>query len=87
MDFDYEEEFETELADAYRVLLLDAMEGDRTLFLREDSVERAWEVLDPVLARPAHLVSYAPGSWGPEEADDLIGPRRWHLSHQTRGGG
>lgn len=87
MDFDYEEEFKTELADAYRVLLLDAMEGDRTLFLREDSVERAWEVLDPVLARPSRLVTYAPGSWGPEEADDLIGPRRWHLSRQTPGRG
>lgn len=87
MDFDYEEEFKTELADAYRVLLLEAMEGDRTLFLREDSVERAWEILDPVLARPSRLVTYRPGSWGPEEADDLIGPRRWHLSHLTRAGG
>ena len=51
------------------------------------SVERAWEVLDPVLSRPARLVTYAPGSWGPEEADDLIGPRRWHLSRQTPGRG
>ncbi len=80
MDFDYEKEFGTELADAYETLLLEAMEGDRTLFLREDAVERAWEVLEPVLDAPSTVLPYARGSWGPAAADALIAPRRWHIS-------
>jgi glucose-6-phosphate 1-dehydrogenase len=57
--------------DAYERLLTDAMEGDPTLFVREDAVEAAWAVVDNVLddATPIHL--YAPGTWGPKEADRL----------------
>jgi len=79
MDFDYERAFPTELLDAYELLLLEAMEGDHTLFLREDAVERAWEILSPLLEAPPPVRPYPPGSWGPPEADELIAPRRWHL--------
>jgi glucose-6-phosphate 1-dehydrogenase len=80
MDFDYDREFGASIVDSYELLLLEAMEGDHTLFLRQDGVERAWELLEPALARPAPVASYGPGSWGPNEADALIAPRRWHVS-------
>ncbi len=81
MDFDYDREFPTQrLSDAYETLLLGAMEGDHTLFLREDDVERAWELLQPVLDLPGSPEPYAPGSWGPASAEALIAPRRWHVS-------
>ena len=79
LDFDYDTEFRTPILDAYELLLLEAMEGDHTLFLRQDGVERAWEVLAPVLENPTRIVSYEPGTWGPPEADALLAPRRWHL--------
>ncbi|HVL89292.1 MAG TPA: glucose-6-phosphate dehydrogenase, partial [Actinomycetota bacterium] len=75
MDFDYDETFGADPADAYERLLLDALEGDGTLFTREDGVERAWEVVEPLLADRGSVCSYASGSWGPKEADDLIAPR------------
>jgi glucose-6-phosphate 1-dehydrogenase len=78
--FDYHEAYEQPLIEAYETLLLEAMEGDHTLFTREDEVERAWEVLDPVLKGPPSVELYEPGSWGPEEADALILPRHWHLT-------
>jgi glucose-6-phosphate 1-dehydrogenase len=79
MDFDYEREFHSDLLDAYELLMIEAMEGDHTLFLREDEVERAWEILDPVLQHLPVVQPYAPGSWGPEAADDLISPHHWHV--------
>jgi glucose-6-phosphate 1-dehydrogenase len=78
LDFDYGTEFPSELLDAYELLMLEAMEGDHTLFLRQDNVERAWEVLMPALEHPAPLLRYDPGTWGPEEATSLIEPHRWH---------
>jgi glucose-6-phosphate 1-dehydrogenase len=81
MDFDYHHAFESELLDAYELLLLEAMEGDHTLFLREDGVERAWEILMPVLDNPAPVLTYRKGSWGPEAATTLIEPHHWHVSH------
>jgi glucose-6-phosphate 1-dehydrogenase len=80
MDFDYEREFRARIVDSYQLLLLEAMEGDHTLFLRQDGIERAWELLQPVLGLPAPPLPYEPGSWGPAEADALIAPRRWHVS-------
>ncbi len=80
MDFDYASEFRSELLDAYELLLIEAMEGDHTLFLRQDGVERAWELLHPVLEQPSPIRYYEPGSWGPAEADALIAPRKWHVS-------
>ncbi len=65
--------------DAYERLLHDVMVGDRTLFTSSDAIERLWEISEPVLEDPSPLHIYEPGSWGPEEADMLIAPRRWHL--------
>ncbi|HEU4356002.1 MAG TPA: glucose-6-phosphate dehydrogenase [Actinomycetota bacterium] len=79
MDFDYERSFMHEPAEAYERLLHDAMGGDHTLFTRADGVERAWEVVTPMLEHPGPLCTYEPGSWGPAESDDLIAPRRWHV--------
>jgi glucose-6-phosphate 1-dehydrogenase len=79
MDFDYDRSFMHEPAEAYERLLHDAMVGDHTLFTRADGVERAWEIVSPMLEHPSSLCTYAPGSWGPAEANDLIAPRRWHL--------
>jgi glucose-6-phosphate 1-dehydrogenase len=80
MDFDYDHEFPSPTIDAYELLLLGAMEGDHTLFLRQDGVERAWELLEPVLDVPGEVVRYPRGGWGPVEADALIAPRKWHTS-------
>jgi glucose-6-phosphate 1-dehydrogenase len=80
MDFDYDKEFRSPLIDAYELLLLGAMEGDHTLFLRQDGVERAWELLEPVLDVRGEVHRYPRGGWGPAEADALIAPRKWHMS-------
>jgi glucose-6-phosphate 1-dehydrogenase len=79
LNFDYGHTFETPLMEAYEVLLLEAMRGDHTLFTRQDGVERAWEILQPALDRSTPAIRYAPGSWGPSEADELIAPRSWFL--------
>jgi glucose-6-phosphate 1-dehydrogenase len=79
MDFSYHGTFMTQPAEAYERLLHDAMHGDQTLFTREDSIERAWTILQPVLEDPEPLCFYPAGTWGPHEADDLIAPRVWHL--------
>ncbi|MGH2723379.1 MAG: glucose-6-phosphate dehydrogenase [Actinomycetota bacterium] len=78
LEFEYGERFEgKDLVDAYEALLLEAMHGDRTLFLRQDGVERAWEVLEPAFADRPPVAGYEPGSRGPSGADELIAPRRW----------
>jgi glucose-6-phosphate 1-dehydrogenase len=56
----------------YERLLGDAMVGDATLFAREDVVETSWSIVDPVIRRAAPPIAYAPGSWGPPEADALV---------------
>jgi len=58
-------------ADAYERLLTDAMNGDATLFVRQDAVEAAWAVVEPVLGNVTPLHFYEPGSWGPPDADRL----------------
>lgn len=64
---------------AYARLLGDAMRGDQRLFARADSVEAAWRVVDPVLAHPTPVHAYAPGSWGPPAAEELVTDHgRWH---------
>jgi glucose-6-phosphate 1-dehydrogenase len=63
----------------YERLLSDAMSGDGALFTREDAVEAAWIVLEPVLRRHHKAIRYRPGTWGPSEADQLLGPNgEWH---------
>ncbi len=58
----------------YERLLEDAMAGDGALFTREDAVEAAWAVVEPVLLHHAPAVPYPKGSWGPPEADALMAP-------------
>jgi glucose-6-phosphate 1-dehydrogenase len=63
----------------YEVLLQAAMDGNSALFTRQDSVEEAWRIMRPLLEHPPPVHPYAPGSWGPEEADRLLsGVDRWH---------
>jgi glucose-6-phosphate 1-dehydrogenase len=76
MDFSYGGSFRTQSAEAYERLLYDAMAGDQTLFLREDAVERSWEIVRPVLDGSAPVHPYAAGTWGPSAADELIAPGR-----------
>jgi glucose-6-phosphate 1-dehydrogenase len=63
----------------YEVLLLDAMRGDSSRFTRQDSVEETWRIMQPLLDSPPPVHTYAPGSWGPPAADELLGRHRtWH---------
>ena len=63
----------------YERLLTDAMEGDGALFAREDAIEAAWAVVEPVLVRHAPAHFYARGSWGPPAANHFIAPDGgWH---------
>ncbi|MDT0631722.1 glucose-6-phosphate dehydrogenase [Rubrivirga litoralis] len=76
MRFDYDDAFETP-PEAYETLLLDAIRGDATLFMRADQVETAWEVVQPVLdawadSPPAEFPNYASGTWGPAAADRML---------------
>jgi glucose-6-phosphate 1-dehydrogenase len=79
MDFSYPESFEMHAPEAYERVLHDAMDGDQTLFVREDGIERAWEIVDPVLKDPPPVSLYRAGTWGPPEADELIAPNVWHM--------
>jgi len=66
--------------DPYERLIDDALAGDARRFAREDSVEEAWRVVEPVLEHPDPVVAYDPGSWGPPEADRIIeGDDAWHF--------
>jgi len=56
----------------YEVLLLDAMRGDATRFTRQDGVEETWRIFEPLIKEPPPVHSYAPGSWGPAEADGMV---------------
>ena len=63
----------------YDRLLGDAMEGNGALFTRQDAVEAAWAVVDPVLRDHPRAIAYARGSWGPAEAEGLLAPGdAWH---------
>jgi glucose-6-phosphate 1-dehydrogenase len=65
--------------DAYERLLGDALKGDATLFAREDYVEEAWRIVDPVLKESTPVFEYKPGTWGPMEADQRVSPSGgWH---------
>jgi glucose-6-phosphate 1-dehydrogenase len=60
--------------DAYERLLGDALKGDATLFAREDYVEEAWRIVDPLLKAGTPVYEYEPKSWGPPEVDQKISP-------------
>jgi glucose-6-phosphate 1-dehydrogenase len=76
MVFSYAEAYDGEEPEAYETLLEDVMEGNPTLFMRADQVEAAWKVITPILTAWQHrkpdFPNYAPGSWGPEDAEALI---------------
>jgi len=77
MDMSYGTSFLEETPDAYERLLLEAMLGDQTLFIRSDEVDQAWQIVDPILetwhgGRSVPLAGYAAGTWGPKQADQLI---------------
>jgi len=81
MRFSYADTFggPEEALDPYERLIHDVMLGDRMLFTSSEAIERLWEISEPVLQDPPPAIPYEPGSWGPEEADELIAPRHWHL--------
>lgn len=60
--------------DAYERVLADAMQGDATLFAREDYVEEAWRIVDPVLKADTPVYDYEPGTWGPEAVAPRVAP-------------
>jgi glucose-6-phosphate 1-dehydrogenase len=77
LEFDYNHEFgHTALPEAYERLILDVIHGDPTLFTRSDVIDRAWEIMDPIIAateKPGwQSLEYPIGSWGPPEADVLV---------------
>jgi glucose-6-phosphate 1-dehydrogenase len=83
MDMSYGSAFMEDPPEAYERLLLDAMVGDPTLFIRSDEVDQAWQIVDPILeawtGRAVPLAGYAAGTWGPRQADQLIerDERQW----------
>lgn len=87
MDFHYLDSFGGGLPEAYEKLLLDALEGDASLFTRSDAIEASWKLIDPLLQawegqnKPG-LARYAPGAWGPETADALLSQdsRTWLIN-------
>jgi glucose-6-phosphate 1-dehydrogenase len=63
----------------YEVLLRAGIEGDSTFFLRQDMVDETWRIVQPLLDSSPAVHKYKPGSWGPQEADELVrGFSRWH---------
>jgi len=85
MHFGYDAEFGAYTPEAYERLLLEAMAGDATLFIRRDEVETAWQIVDAIRegwgGMPlSNREFYAAGTWGPVAADDLLEPdgHKWH---------
>lgn len=81
MTFKYSDSFHRmhEL-EGYERLILEAMEGDQSLFTRSDEIDRVWEVATPLLDNPPPVEFYEPATWGPEHAiKHLIAPHHWHL--------
>ena len=84
MDFSYGSAFSVDSPDAYETLILDALQGDASLFTRADEVEHAWAIVDPIIeswadADAPAFPNYEAGTWGPPEADDLLARdgRQW----------
>jgi glucose-6-phosphate 1-dehydrogenase len=77
MVFNYSDAYGDNQPEAYETLLEDVIEGNPTLFMRADQVEAAWKVISPIMEvwkdkPPVDFPNYAPGSWGPEDAEALI---------------
>jgi glucose-6-phosphate 1-dehydrogenase len=63
----------------YVRLIHDVLLGDRSLFTRPDGLAAVWKVAGPLLTNPPKVAPYAPGSWGPSQAGQLVAPGRWLL--------
>jgi glucose-6-phosphate 1-dehydrogenase len=86
MDFTYRESYAEQLPEAYEALLLDAMEGDASLFMRNDQVETAWKIVMPIInnwqkQKNTNLKFYAAGTDGPKASEDLLKKdgRKWYI--------
>jgi glucose-6-phosphate 1-dehydrogenase len=82
MDFLYHQNYSGPVLEAYEKVLIDCIQGDQTLFWRQDAVERSWSFLTPILEqceacgdRGERLLPYASGSWGPEAPEDFLKKR------------
>lgn len=87
MQFNYKDAFDEDISDAYERLILDAIQGDASLFTRSDEIEAAWRLFDPIIkysednnGRTPAL--YESGTWGPDETNDFLArdSRRWRKS-------
>lgn len=94
MVFDYQDSYVQESPEAYETLLLDAMLGDATLFMRADQVEAAWRAIMPILEvwenRPSlEFPNYTAGIWGPENAEALVARdgHNWAMVHSLNNNG
>jgi glucose-6-phosphate 1-dehydrogenase len=80
MTFRYADSFSIKRdLEGYERLLLDAMNGDQSLFTTADGLERLWEISTPLLEHPPPIEFYAPGSWGPDSVSSIAAPYAWHL--------
>jgi len=70
--------------DAYERVLGAAMDGDSTLFAREDYVEEAWRIVEPILKNSTPVYQYAPGTWGPQEVERVTPPAAWSNPSETK---
>ena len=84
LDFSFSREFSGSMPDAYQRLLLDALNGDASLFARSDEVELAWGIIDPITefwkrTQQPQIYDYPVGEWGPQQSNDWIEQdgRRW----------
>lgn len=92
MIFDYNGTYTTDTPEAYETLLVDAMLGDQTLFMRSDQVEAAWDLVMPIInawenKKSLSFPNYSAGSWGPELAEALIARDGYHwftLPHKNK---
>jgi glucose-6-phosphate 1-dehydrogenase len=95
MDFRYSTAFNgKEIPEAYERLLVDAINGDASLFTRSDEIEALWSVIDPILkgwgtAKAPPVVTYKSGTWGPKEAVELLARDNhvWRLGGNTNDAG
>jgi glucose-6-phosphate 1-dehydrogenase len=90
MEFRYAQAFgQSAIPESYERLLLDALQGDASLFTRGDEVEASWMLIDPILqAWESHqsppLTFYKPGSWGPVESESLLArDGRWWMQDEA----
>jgi glucose-6-phosphate 1-dehydrogenase len=77
MNFNYGDSFKTSPPEAYERLLHDALQGDHTLFIREDEVEHGWAAVEPVIDAPPPITFYPAGTWGPGDAARIASPNHW----------